>query len=61
MKKIIYTMLALAMGCTTSMAKKITTINDLVGQYINKTTSMKEDPKFEGSSVTIHAGERIPS
>ena len=58
MKKIIYTMLALAMGCTTSMAKKITTINDLVGQYINKTTSMKEDPKFEGSSVTIHAGEK---
>lgn len=57
MKKIIYTMLALAMGCTTSMAKKITTINDLVGQYINKTTSMKEDPKFEGSSVTIHVAE----
>ena len=56
MKKIIYTMLALAMGCTTSMAKKIITINDLVGQYINKTTSMKEDPKFEGSSA-----KRTPS
>ena len=50
-------MLALAVGCTTSVAKKITTVNDLVGQYINKTTSMREDPKFEGSSVTIHAAD----
>lgn len=50
-------MLALAVGCTASVAKKITTVNDLVGQYINKTTSMKEDPKFEGSSVTIHAAD----
>lgn len=50
-------MLALAVGCTASVAKKITTVNDLVGQYINKTTSMREDPKFEGSSVTIHAAD----
>lgn len=38
-------------------AKDIKTVDDLVGQYINKTVSMYEDPVYEGSSVTVHAAK----
>lgn len=55
MKRLLHIMMLLAMGYAAGEAKEIKTVDDLVGQYVNKTTSMIEDPRYEGSSVTIHA------
>lgn len=57
MKKTLLFAALMSLSLSMADAKDIKTVDDLVGQYVNKTISMYEDPVYEGSSVTVHAAD----
>lgn len=57
MRKIFLLAAVASLNFSLAEAKDIKTVDDLVGQYINKTVSMYEDPVYEGSSVTVLAAK----